>query len=135
MNQSSNGGYIAIVSAIVISVLILAVTLTLGFTGFFGRFNILDAESKERSSALAEACADNAILKLSNDKDYVLVAADHTIAVGTDTCNIVSFSPNPPRIGSITIKTQAIVNKAYTNLIVVVDSSFNIVSWQEAPTF
>jgi len=120
--MSKQRGFIALMSAIVISVLLLAITLSLGFSGFFTRFNILDSESKERSSALAEACGDTAILNLAQGLTTL-----GSVVVGAGSCNIISFTPN--------IKTQACVNKAVTNLEITVDSSFNILSWQEVPNF
>src|SRR3989344_4157305 len=98
-NFYSQQGYVALMSAIVISVLLIAVTASLGFSAFFGRFNIVDSESKERSLALAEACVSHAILEVgagtfSNDK---------TVAIGDDKCYIIST------VGSgsqVTIKTQ-----------------------------
>jgi len=129
-------GFIALISAIIISALLLTLAVTIGLTGIFGRFNILDSESKERSLALAEACADTVILKLSVDQDYVLTAADHNITViGSDTCNIVSISPVPPRSFPITIQTQGVINKSYSNLIVVIDADYAIVSWKEVNHF
>jgi len=133
INQQS--GFIALISAIIISVLLLTIAVTIGMTGIFGRFNVLDSESKERSAALAEACADTAILKLSIDQDYVLTSADHNISIiGTDTCDIYSL-PNTPRTFPITIQTQGIVNKSYTNLIVIIDADYSIASWEEVAHF
>jgi len=126
-------GFIALTSAIIISVLLLAITVSLGFSGFFTRLNILDSESKERSVALAEACIDTAILKLANSTDYVLVSADHVIPVGTDTCNIISLAPNPSRSFPITIQTQACINKSVTNLEVIIDDNLDITSYKELP--
>jgi hypothetical protein len=127
-------GFIALISAIIISALLLTITLGLGFSGFFSRFNIFDSESKERSLALAEACVNMAILKLATDKDYAVTVADHAILVNdTETCSIVSLSPPPTRTFPITIRTNAIMNKAHTNLEVVIDSNYKITSWQEIP--
>src|ERR1035437_3862474 len=109
--RKNDSGFIALMSAIVMSAILLLIASTLSFTGFSGRLNILDSEYKEKSSALAEACMDTAILKIANNKDYILIAPnDHNILVGSDSCNIVSLSPNTPRIFPITIKTQALVN-------------------------
>ena len=132
LNKRRNKGFIALISAIVISVILLLIAANLSLTSFYGRSNILDSELKERSSALAEACADTAILKLANNKDYVLVAADHSISVGTGQCDIVSYSF--PRTGNITIITKANYNNAYfTTLQIVVNSAANmaVVSWEE----
>ncbi len=133
----TQSGYIALMSAIIISILLLAITVGLGFNGFFGRLNIVDSDSKERSSALAEACVDVAILKLVSDKDYVLTPADQNIQIGNNPkniCSIMSLSPIP-RTFPITIQTQSNINKAFTNLEVIVDNNFEITSWQELANF
>jgi len=137
MKYLNQDGFVALISAIIISVMLLIIAVTIGMTGIFGRFNVLDSESKERSIGLAEACVDTAILKLSIDKDYLLIPADHSIPIiGSDTCNIVSILPiSIPRNFPITIQTQAIVNKSYTNLVVVIDSDYAIVSWEEESSF
>lgn len=124
-------GFIALTSAIIISVLLLAITVALGFSGFFGRFNILDSESKERSSALAEACGDTAILNFAQDQSYN--PSNQSVTVGSDHCKIVSLAT---AANQTTIKTQACINKSVTNLQVVIDSTaFTITSWDEVPNF
>ena len=134
---NSQRGFIALMSAIVISILLLAITLSLGFSGFFARFNILDSESKERSSALAEACVDSAILKISQDINYAPTPAfnfitqtgGESIDVDSSKCTIVSVDTSGIKKA---IKTQAFINKAYTNLRVLIDTtSFTITSFDE----
>jgi hypothetical protein len=127
-------GFIAIMSAIIISVLLLAITIALGFSEFFGRFNILDSESKERSSALAEACGDLAILGLSNNDLPTSYPA--IIPLNSDQCAIISITENSPLNGHTTIETQGVFNKSYTNVSIVVDNNdFTIISWSELPNF
>ena len=132
LNKKRNKGFIALISAVLISVILLLIATNLSLTSFYGRSNILDSELKERSSALAEACADTALLKLANNRNYVLVAADHNIVVGTGRCDIFSLSPNPPRTGNITIITKANYNNTYyTTLQIVINSTNTVVSWEE----
>ena len=100
-------GYIALLSALVISALLLAITLSLGLSGFFVRLNVLDAESKERSVALAEACVSAAMLESVSG----MYSANETVAVGQDTCKIVLSQKDYPVPGQATIKTQASFNK------------------------
>lgn len=126
---NSQSGFIALISAIVISFLLLAVTLGLGLSIFFGRFDILDSESKERSLALAEACVDQAMLEMSEGTFYATLT-DYTSPDGTIICKRQSLSG-----GVNTIKTQGEFNKSFTNLKVEVDgSTFSIISWEECPT-
>ena len=130
INFQENKGFVALVSAIVISILLLAITLALTFSGFFARFNVLDSESKERSLALAESCADTAILNLAEDVAYNPV--NQIVNVGSDTCKIISKQVSG---SSVTFKTQAVFNHAFTDLKIVLDSNtFTINSWDECAT-
>ncbi len=127
MNQEQrNAGFIALTSAIVISALLLCITVSLGLSGFFTRTNIFDSESKEHSLALAEACANKALLNLAQGSTYT-----GPVAVDNDACTIVSIQASS---GNVTVKTQGVFNKAYTNLEAVANgSSLDIVSWREVP--
>ena len=131
--MKNNSGFIALMSSIIISVILLLIATSSSLTSFYGRTNILDFELKERSSTLAEACVDTAILKLAQNKNYELITTDHNISIGTDHCNIFSLSPNPPRTGNITIITKANYNNTYfTNLQTIVNSiNMSVVSWEE----
>lgn len=126
-------GFIALMSAMVISVLLLAITLTLGLSSFFSRFNVFDSESKARSIGLAEACADSAILEVSGGT----YSTNKVINVGptsSDNCTIVSAAKDQPSTGQTLIKTQSVINKAYTNLKIILNSSdLAISSWDECP--
>ena len=124
-------GFIALITAIALSLILLVVTVTLNQSGFLTRSTLLDAEYKERSSALAEACIDTALLKLANDPSYL--GPDLNIAVGSsDTCDI---RPVITTGSQKTIQTRAIFQEAETNLEVVVDTNLSIISWNELPNF
>ena len=125
--QKRNSGFVALISAIIISVILLLIATNLSLTGFYDRSNILDGELKERSSALAEACADTAILKLANNPGYT---GNEIITVsGSDTCNIQTINPNTD---PIIIGTKAIFQNATTNLNIKVNKTdLSVVSWEE----
>ncbi|MEK7536066.1 MAG: hypothetical protein AAB590_03600 [Patescibacteria group bacterium] len=134
-NQS---GFIALMSAIIISMLLIVITFTLSMTAFFARFNVLHSEYKNISSNLAEGCVDAALLKLINDPAYN--PTDEIVSVGTHNCMIVSITPlTSPRI----INTQALYpasgsEKSYTNVQVTITqspSSIVIHDWQEVAHF
>lgn len=123
-------GYIALTSAIILSVLLLAITVSLGFTSFFARLNISDTQSKTEADALAEACVNTALANLAQGS-----TATGAVAVGSATCNIVSVRENDPESGQTTITTQAFINKAYANWRVIIDSqTFDVIAWQELET-
>lgn len=121
-------GYIALTSAIIVSILILAVILSLNFSAFFGRFNILASEYKENSLALAEACVEEALLKLAQNNSY---SGDEEIAIGDNACRIFPIVSGVQK----TIQTKAVFQNAVSNLKVVLDpNDFSVISWEEIPT-
>ena len=123
------GGYIALISAIIISVILLTVIPAASFRGFTIRFNILDSEFKERSGNLAEACLDFAALKLTEDSGYT---GGEAVTVGSDTCEIRSIEDAGT---AKRVQTQAVFQKSYTNLEALVDPlSGDIISWREIET-
>ena len=132
-NQITNQrGYIALMSAVVISALLIGLTFILSFTGFFARFNILDAEYKKISLGLAEACADSAVLKLAIDSTYNPVNEINDVA-GRN-CTIISV--NLISGTQYRIRTQGMFQKSYSNIEVLATRSptnINIDSWQEIP--
>lgn len=129
-NQSTNRGFIALISVIIISAVLMIIATTLGFSSFFGRYNILDSELKERSSALADACVDVALLKLVNNPTYSSSVSE-LVNIDLDTCNITNISPGYPK----TIKVTSDYKNFVTNLEVVVASSDLVISsWEEVPS-
>ena len=133
INKHQNG-FIALISAIIISALLLIITMATSMAGIFGRFNILDSESKERSLALAEACVDTAIMETTT----AVYSTNKDVFVGpnsADKCRILSVELNQPTVGQTRIITQSIINKAYTTLTVVIDTDYNIISWEETATY
>jgi hypothetical protein len=123
--KSNTSGFIALMSAIIISIVLLGIVLTGGLTGFFGRFNILDSESKERSSALAESCIDLAVLDYINNG----AVTNGNKTVGGDTCDIHS---NSIAGNKLTIITQAKINNAYSNVKAIINTDdMTINSWVE----
>ncbi|MBI5401623.1 hypothetical protein HZB05_02220 [Candidatus Wolfebacteria bacterium] len=123
-------GYLALTSAIIISILILTISLSLEFSGFFARFNILDSEYKEKSLALADACADKALLKIIQNASY---SGSETITIGNNLCNIL---PIETLSNQKTIKTSAVYQNAASNIKVIINmTDFSIISWEELPEF
>ncbi|OGI69752.1 hypothetical protein A2643_03915 [Candidatus Nomurabacteria bacterium RIFCSPHIGHO2_01_FULL_39_220] len=114
----------ALISAIIISAILLLIVTNQSLTGFYGRSNILDSEMKERSSALAEACADTALLRLAANPAY---AGGEKIIIDSGECTIISIDTNGSHI-----KTQGKFNNAYTNLRITIDTAdFTVQSWEE----
>lgn len=124
-------GFIALISVIIVSAILLIIAVTLSLNQFYDRYNILESEYKERSSSLAEACVDSALLELTNDINYS--GNSTTTVYDTNKCYTGNI---PPTIPQKTFQTRAIYQNSYTNLKVKVDTSnFSIMSWEEIPNF
>ena len=119
-------GYIAITSAVIISVLIMGVVFAVSFSGFFNRFNILDSSLKETANSLAEACVETALVKLAENINY---GGNENIAIGSEQCAILALETNG---NQKIIKTKAIVQNAVANFKVTINAaSLSIISWEE----
>ncbi|OGI60837.1 hypothetical protein A2814_03435 [Candidatus Nomurabacteria bacterium RIFCSPHIGHO2_01_FULL_38_19] len=125
--KKTTAGFIALMSAIIISVILLLIAVNLSFTGFYSRSNILDSEFKARSSALAEACVDTVLLNLANNPSYT---GEESITVsGTDTCEIGTIVPTAD---PIIVEVTADFQNAITNLHIEVNqSNLSVESWEE----
>lgn len=131
LRPTPESGFIALMSTIIISAVLLIITVSLNLTGFLGRFNIFDSELKEVSLNLAEACGDTALLNLANAVTYL-----GDVSVGSDKCTIVSVQGDTPSAGKTTVKTTAMPanSRVVTNIEIVIDSiSLEVITWKEVP--
>ncbi len=112
MIKNNKNGFIALISVIIISFVLLLMTITLNFAGFSARFNIFDSESKEQSNQLANACIDSARLAIGSDE-----ATTNKVVVDIDDkkCAYKILNLNE-------ITAHACVNKAETFYKAVVDT-------------
>src|SRR3989344_207589 len=119
-------GYIAMTSAIIISILVMMIVFAINLIGYFGRSNVLTSELKDMSLSLAEGCAEKALLKYAEDNAY---AGNEPITVDARQCSILPIEVS----GSDKIlKTKAIVENTTSNIKVVFKGSdMTIVSWEE----
>jgi hypothetical protein len=112
--KSQESGYIALISAVIISATLMVIVFGSSFSGFLTRFNLLDSEYKERSYELAFACLNIAKLKLATDSGYL---GNEIITIGTDTCQIL------PITMAGTVRTKAVISQAVTNLEAVLNTT------------
>lgn len=103
-NVKTNKGFLALFSVIIISFILISASVTLNFSGFFGRFNILDSESKMRSDALAGSCLDQARFMLTTNANFIGTGQTN---LSNETCYYEVF-PNGKIIA------WAVVNNAHT---------------------
>lgn len=124
-------GFVALMSAIIISVVLLIVATTGSFTGFLKRGNILDSELKRRSAATADACAEQAFLLIADDpaNNPPLTTL---IFNSLDSCRLLVTGASPKNI-----RIQATSSRAVTNLDIDYDPAATppLISWQEVAAF
>ena len=90
----------------------------------------MDSEYKERSIGLADACADIALLKLSEDATYI---GGESVPVDGDSCDIHPINT----VGTdFRINTEAIFNEAETNIeVFAATADLSISSWGEVAVY
>ena len=131
IHDSSEGGYIALMSAIIVASVLTIAVFSMSYKSFTTRFNLLVVEYKKRSLNLAEACIHIAILKIIEDNSY---AGSETIVFGDDECRIINIT------GTYTIHAQAYAPKigfrrAVSNIEVVLNPDLSTADWKEVPNF
>lgn len=83
MHTHHNRGFIALISAIIISVILLGLAVAVGSSTFFARFNALNREYKRISLGLAESCVHAALSRISLDYGYTVAGdPDYDAAAG-----------------------------------------------------
>lgn len=130
LDKCHKRGFVALMSSIIISAILLMVVVLQSFTGFNSRYNILYGEYKERGNAIAEACVSATLLLLANNSAYV---GNATTSISGSECYVGPIV----LIGSNKVfMTRAIYKDTHTNLKISVNSSdLSIVSWDEFPDF
>ncbi|KKT81242.1 MAG: hypothetical protein A3B99_05100 [Candidatus Yanofskybacteria bacterium RIFCSPHIGHO2_02_FULL_44_12b] len=130
-NHNRQRGYIALISSVIIAAVLMAVVFGLAYTSFTARFNILDSEYKEASYHLAEACFDNALVKLIAEP--AIYTGNESITLDTYTCTIRPITLSG---GRYIIETISTVSGATTNMRGLVDqTTFDIISLKESASF
>ena len=82
--SQTNRGFIALISAIIISAVLLAAVSTIGASAFYARFDSLNAEYKRVSLGLSESCVSEALLKIAQNYAYAPAPLGDSITIGTD---------------------------------------------------
>ena len=130
-DKRNRSGFIALISAIIVSALLLSITLSLSLAGYYSRFNTLYAEYKKKSVALAEACGDVALLNIAEN---TTMTTPLVVPVGSNNCTIYSASSSVPVAGETTVKIKATHQGVVTNLVIVASSTgATIILWEEIP--
>lgn len=129
-NKHRENGYIAIVSAVILTIVILTIAISFSSSNFLGRFDSGFFESKEATSAYAQGCIEYTLLKLSIDSGY---AGNESVAIASSTCTIRPITTGG---GQKIIQTYAIVDNKTTNLEITVDeNTLETILFREVSSF
>ncbi len=109
-----NGGYIALLSTIIISAVLLSMTVGAGQSGWYTRFMVLGAEAKLQSHIVASGCVSEALARLIIDLDW---SGDVTSTYGAGTCYVYPIQNNFPQNQIVTIRVRGEVRGAFTNIV------------------
>ena len=129
MKKKPNG-FIALMSAVIISAVLLQVAVTASLGSFLYRENALDTELKARSSAAAHACVARAFLLIANDPAYsglTLVSLN-----SIDICRFEVKGIYPKSIRVQATSSSAAVTNLQINYIA---TSSKILNWHEVAVY
>jgi hypothetical protein len=127
MTHHQPRAFVALMSVVIISAILLMYVFVLSSSSFFARFDSLDRENKRISLSRAESCVNAALLKIAQDAAYAPTAPE-TVTVSGGTCTICQGT------NSTNVLTRAVHNGAYTNIratVAVVSGTYTITSWSE----
>lgn len=116
MYQSQTSGYVATISAIIITGIVLAVAVAFSSGNFLGRFDSQNVETKDLSWYIAHSCLEYARARLSRGS----YSGNEIVPVGTYQCSILSLTQNAT---STIIRSTATVNGKSSNLRLTVNNS------------
>lgn len=124
--MNRNCGFIALVSTIIIASVSLLIILTINFSVFNLRFNILENEYKDISFVLAWGCFDKIVLEVMKNNVY---NQGDKIFINGNFCIVDKFD-HLSNLLDLSIKTE--IKGATTNLDIKFDTkNQNIVFWRE----
>ncbi|HEY4523599.1 MAG TPA: VWA domain-containing protein [Candidatus Paceibacterota bacterium] len=115
--MKSHGGYVALISTIFISIVLLGLTFLLSTAGFYARADSLNSEYKRISLGLAESCSNVTLLKLARNNTYVPPSGGEVVTIGSESCTILEVGvPNQSEPTHKVIKTKASFRGAFSNM-------------------
>jgi Tfp pilus assembly protein PilV len=116
--KTNQQGFIALISVLILSVILLGVVISLAQYGMVSRYALLTLEQKEMSHTLARGCLQVARIAIANDPQYE--TAEKQVVLGTSRCKLVLIDAS----GSESfVQVSASSSGAVTNLEAVIDTA------------
>lgn len=130
-NHTPDSGYVALLSTIIISAILLVMTIEAGQSGFYTRFMVLGSEAKEQSRLLATSCSAQALGMVLADMEWTGAATTTEVTAGS--CYVFPVQKNYPASNQMTLRVQSVVRNSVTNLVLVYDMGEILQSGMPAP--
>jgi hypothetical protein len=129
MNLRNKGGYIALVSILVITAVALAISVSISLLGVGEAKSSLDYRRGQEALKIAESCIEEALFRLRNDDTYT----GGSLSIGNGSCTISVSGSGSDR--TIDVVAQVLGLAQYTKklqvTLVLAGNSVNITSWSE----
>ena len=106
--RKTQGGYVAIMTTIIISLILLSLIAAEGFAGWHARFTAQSREKKEQANALAKGCMKMVLASLIKNPS----STDISFTTPSGTCTLESVDVSDPHAAAIYLK--ALVGSAET---------------------
>ncbi len=122
-------GHIAVISAVIITTILLVVSLVFSTSSFLGRFDTQVLEMKSITRTVAEGCFEHARLMLA----LGAYSGGETVTVSEYSCEVL---PIESQAGETVIKTTSAIQNHTTNLKYTLNTySLKIISVEEIGAF
>ena len=137
--HTNEKGFVALMSAVVISAALIAVALSASIGGFYARMDSFGLEQKIQARLYAQSCVQVALLALATSTDALhLSIVSQSVSLGTDekersaSCVIKSVTHT---VAAVIITTYASFGDSFETLSVTASlpPDTRIISWDESP--
>ncbi len=88
----NNKGFIALIASVLISVVLLGLSSTVGMVSWYARLGVAEAEDYQLAKILAQSCVEVVELRLAENPHYAQTPGEE-VSLGEQTCTIVSVQP------------------------------------------
>jgi len=127
-----NGGYVALLSVLVVGAVGIAITVSLILLGLGSSRTSFATVQSNQATYLANACAEEALQQIRNSTSFT---GSNNLTLGTGTCSYTVTSQGGENhtitasgvVDTITRKVKVIINQ--------INPTIELVSWQEVADF
>jgi hypothetical protein len=132
--QTDTKGFIALISVLMLSVVLLAAVISLAQYGITSRYALLHLEHKTVTLTRAQACVEVARIAVVNDPFFE--TTNKEVVIDDATCILEEVFANTPASGFSRIEATARLQGATTNVRAEINTnSGDVVRFEEVPNF